>query len=503
MRRPLTLLFSLASCFALLSVAACGSSPSSGTGLISPQPGGLASPTNAHSFLWLPRSVQLESNGDYLVTDAGNWDRTGGKVVLFSHSGKPLWVYTGGLDFPHAAYPLKNGNIIIADTGNDRVIEVNPKGKIVWNTDDLGGGKGYLGNGKLSNGAHLLYPNDAFPMTNGNILISSRFSNTVYEITKTGKVVWSCGKFMNRQHNPRLLPNGDLIVADSDDARGIVINHGCNKILFQYGPNQPVGSPVLWPRSFQMDGNNYVIGDSLGARVLELNAQKQIVDHWNNLPGPFYVTVLPDGNLLTQDSNIHGAVELMPGGKIQPIIHTTDPTTYPSAVVNPGFETGVPQGWKQGDLLTESLPAGQRADMKFDTSSPHSGKSSGMISWPTDTPHLSLFWFQTVSVKPGHTYEFTGYMRTDKVEPCQGCDQGFGTQNTGDANFSAAFLDPTSTLNPSQSSEPLGSMTGTQPWTQEVQSFFVPTGVTEVEIECTLTGRGTAWFDDVSLKDLG
>jgi len=341
-------------------------------------------------------------------------------------------------------------------------------------------------------------------MKNGDILVSSRFANAVYEITKAGKVVWSCARFMYRQHNPRLLPNGDLIVADSDNARVLIINHACNKILFRYGPNQPAGSGngILWPRTFQPDGQNYVVGDSVGGRILEINRRKkQVIDKWTNLPSPFYVSVLKNHDLLTQDSYIHGAVELSPGGKITPIVKTTDPTHYPTAIVNPGFELGGPAGWKQGDLLTESLLAGQRADMKFDTSTAHSGKSSGMISWPTDTPHLSLFWFQTISVKPGHTYEFDGWMKTSKVEPCMGCDQGAGTPNPGDAEMTALFLDPNSKTTPSESSYFMGSLTGTQPWTEEVQSFQIPPGITQVEVECTLTGSGTAWFDDVKLTD--
>ncbi|MNT78007.1 hypothetical protein D3C72_2171960 [compost metagenome] len=35
---------------------------------------------------------------------------------------------------PNAATRLANGNTLIADTGNDRVIEVNAKGAIVWQT---------------------------------------------------------------------------------------------------------------------------------------------------------------------------------------------------------------------------------------------------------------------------------------------------------------------------------------------------------------------------------
>jgi len=503
-RRPSSLFSSAAAIAVLLTMTACGGGGgSSGAKLISPTPGKVVPASAANAFLWLPRSTVMEKNKHILIADSGDWDRSGAKVVEFDAEGQPDWVYTGGLDFPHSAYPMPNGNVLISDTGNDRVIEVNRGGKIVWNTDNLGGGGGYLGNGKLSNGAHLLYPNDAYPLANGNILISSRFSNAVYEITKAGKVVWSCDRFMFRQHNPRLLPNGDLIVADSDHARGLIINHACNKIVFDYGPGLPYDPTVEWPRSFQPDGPDYVIGNSIGGSVLEINREKQIVDSWTRLPSPFYLSVLKNGNILTQDSNIHGAVELLPGGVVKPVVTTTNPNTYPNAIVNPSFNTSGPPGWLQGDLLTESLPAGERADMKFDTSTSHSGGSSGMISWPTNTSHLSLFWYQTINVKPNNTYDFDGWIKTSKVEQCTDCDQGPGTPNRGDATFNISYIDPHSTLNPSTVSYAPGSdAVGTQPWEEETDSVAIPAGVTQVEIQCMLNGWGTAWFDDVTFKDV-
>lgn len=484
----------------VLAVSGCGSSSSPAP---KPSVGAVVAPTSANAFMWLPRSVVKEPNGNLLIADSGNWDRTGAKIVELSPGGKPVWIYSGGMDFPHSAYRMPDGDVIISDTGNDRVIEVNHKGKIVWNTDNLGGGNGNLGQGKLSNGVRLLYPNDAYPMANGDILISSRYTNAVYEVNKAGQVKWSCARFMNRQHNPRMLPDGSLIVADSDNARGLIINHACNKILFQYGPAFYNGAEITWPRSFQPYGNNYILGDSNDNRILEVNRRKQVVRQWTNLPAPFYVTVLKNGDLLTQDSNIHGAVELGPNGDIVKQWATRDPNTYPANVVNPGFES--PGGWRQGDLLTETLPAGVRADMKLDSSQARSGKSSAMISWPTDTGHLNLFWFQTVSVTPGKTYNFSGWIKTDKVQPCTGCSKGTGTSNYGDALFQIIFFDPTSATTPPTSfavaTDDLGNTaSGTQDWTRQTAQFTVPRGVTQVQIQAILRGRGTAWFDDVSLK---
>ena len=497
--------------FILIAVTACGGksskppTPTPTPVLIKPQAGQvITNPTAAQSFIYQPRSTVQESNGDILITDGGSWDRTGAKVLEMNPQGKVIWVYTGGLEFPHSAYPVPGtNNILISDTGNDRVIEINRQGKILWDTDNLGGGKDYLGQGTLSNGAKLLYPNDAVVLPNNNILISSRFTNSVYEVSKSGKVTWSCSRFMFRQHNARLLPNGNLMVADSDNGRVLIINHACNKILFNYGGTNAIGVPnLLWPRSFQpYPGGNYIIGDSLHDRIIEINPQKQVIKQWTNLPTPFYVTVLPDGNLLTQDTDIHGAVVLGQNGKIVASYPTTDPTQYPTSIVNPGFEIQTPRGWLQGDLLSETLPAGVRADMTFDTKVKHSGNSSGRINWTAKTGHLGLWWYQTVSVTPGRTYHFTGWIKTKNLQPCAGCDYGVGTLNDGSAYYQASFLDPSNPQNPSPPAVALGSqLTGTHGWTQVSQTFTVPAGVTELQLEARLDGKGTVWFDDTSLS---
>jgi len=57
------------------------------------------------------RVVEYEKRGD-------EWTRT--------------WLYGKGLDWPRDADRLPNGNTLITDTANGRVIEVSPQGDIVW-----------------------------------------------------------------------------------------------------------------------------------------------------------------------------------------------------------------------------------------------------------------------------------------------------------------------------------------------------------------------------------
>lgn len=489
----------------LAAVAACGatSQSSSSGNKLKPKPGHvIMNPTAAQAFIHLPMTVEREANGDLLILDAGNWDRSGAKIVEMNPHGKPVWEYVGGMDFPHSAYPVGSNDILISDTNNNRVFMITRKGKTIWTTDSLGGGGGKLGQGRFSDHGRLLYPNDAVMMPNNQILISSRFNNTVWEIKKNGQVTWKCARFMFRQHRARLI-RGQLWVADSDNGRVIIINHACTKIVFSYGGTNASGTPnVIWPRSFNpYPGGKYIISDSYDSRILELNSHKKVVRTWGQLYSPYYVEVTKNGDLLTGDENTAGALLLSPNGGIAQQYRTIDPTHYPTSVVNPGFEKGS-TGWLKGDMLTETLAPGQLPNMGIDRTVAHTGKASAYISWPQNKPHLYLFWQQIIAVKPGRTYHFSGWIKTKNVLACKGCDHGKYTQPFGAAEYYVTYLKPGDPYNPSPAGFDPGQQYsyGTMPWSEESQTFKVPSGVTRVQIQGILYGRGKVWFDGVSLK---
>ena len=84
----------------------------------------------------------------YLTVDYSN----PGQVLTFDHKGKVLWRYapTGemALNKPSQAMPLPNGNFMVADRGNHRLIILNPQSKVVlWQygqTGIAGSKPGYL-----------------------------------------------------------------------------------------------------------------------------------------------------------------------------------------------------------------------------------------------------------------------------------------------------------------------------------------------------------------------
>jgi DNA-binding beta-propeller fold protein YncE len=81
--------------------------------------------------------------GRYLTADYS----TPGQVVEFNAQGRPLWRF-GGLNSPSLALPLPNGDILVNDDFNDRVIVIDPvTNRIVWqygHTGVPGSAPGYL-----------------------------------------------------------------------------------------------------------------------------------------------------------------------------------------------------------------------------------------------------------------------------------------------------------------------------------------------------------------------
>ncbi|MBC7543753.1 MAG: carboxypeptidase regulatory-like domain-containing protein [Candidatus Sericytochromatia bacterium] len=84
-----------------------------------------------------PRSATYTPTGTILVADTGNK-----AVAEVDRMGHVIWSFAGpALSRPVHAQRLASGNTLITDAGFNRVIEVDPKGKYVWHYDGQGGSR--------------------------------------------------------------------------------------------------------------------------------------------------------------------------------------------------------------------------------------------------------------------------------------------------------------------------------------------------------------------------
>jgi len=251
--------------------------------------------TDASAEKYIPITLadnDLLDSGNLLITDAGpNLLDEGSGIYEIDRSGEIIWSYTGDLRWAHNADRQDNGDVIISDTGNDRVIIINETGTILWDTDNI----------SFSDGSQLQYPNDANLLANGNRLITDRDNHRVIEVTESGNIVWQFGEtgiprndsdHLFGPHNADRLTNGNTIIADSINRRVIEVD-STGTIVWQYADS------LDWPRDAdRLENGNTLINDSNNYRLIEVTPDGQIV--WEHLlPGISYDSNrLPSGNTL-------------------------------------------------------------------------------------------------------------------------------------------------------------------------------------------------------------
>jgi hypothetical protein len=134
-------------------------------------------------------AFQRLDNGRTMVAESGN-----GRIVEVDADGKIVLEIPLTLDKPNPhrdtrmARKLDNGNYLVCHEGDGKVREYDAKGKVVWTyTLDLGGRPRSPGHGPEGHGTEVF---GAVRLTSGNTLIATGNGNRVIEVEPSGKVVW-------------------------------------------------------------------------------------------------------------------------------------------------------------------------------------------------------------------------------------------------------------------------------------------------------------------------
>lgn len=220
------------------------------------------------------------------------------RVLLVNRAGTVVWRYgqfgvTGAgpnqLNTPVQNTALPNGDVLITDQGNERVIEVRPSetgvgGKIVW---QYGDGTIGSGNDQLSN------PNSAELLANGHVLIADENNNRAIEVKKTGSMGGTIvDTFSGKIHGLALsgvafasrLANGDTLLTDSNNNRIVEVNRD-HEFVWQYVTNTQPGSNAnpLPTRAVRLDNGHTLISDQFNDRVIEVSPRSVIVRQFGTL----------------------------------------------------------------------------------------------------------------------------------------------------------------------------------------------------------------------------
>lgn len=212
------------------------------------------------------------------------------RVLLVNHAGNIVWQYgqfgvtgceSNQLNVPVQNTFLPNGNVLITDQSNERIIEVKPSdrsgGTIVW----------WYGqdNSSCNGPSQLNNPNAAELLANGNVLISDETNGRAIEVTHTlpstivangsftgaGGVPFSGVAFASR------LPNGHTLITDSNNSR-IVETEACADglscpIFWQFNTNTAGSNPngPFPTRAVRLANGNTLISDQFNDRVIEVD----------------------------------------------------------------------------------------------------------------------------------------------------------------------------------------------------------------------------------------
>ena len=220
------------------------------------------------------------------------------RVILVDPFGKIVWQYgqfgqTGSgpnlLDTPVQCTWLPDAHVLITDQANNRIIEVNLAKKIVWQ---------YPGsNTKAAD--QLNGPNSAELLENGHILIADQGNNRAIEVTRGDHIVktLTVGGTADTVAFASRLKNGDTLLTDAGNSRVVEVDAHDNVVWQYFTDTDPLSVPAPLPtRAVRLHNGDTLISDQFNNRVIRVNPAGQIVASYG-LPlagGP--VDPFPFGN---------------------------------------------------------------------------------------------------------------------------------------------------------------------------------------------------------------
>lgn len=207
--------------------------------------------------------VQMLDNGNILYHD--DWD----VVREMKLDGTEVWRYAGkGV---HAFTRLDDGTTMIAESGNERIVIVDPSGKVVRSTP-----LGPDGRGKTR---------QAEVLANGHYLVCAESPGTVTEYDAAGNIVWEY-EIGTRVYGAIRLANGNTLIG-SGSGNSVVEVSPEKKVVWEIKGQIPDTKIQLhWVACLKELPNGHILVDNCHAgpdnpQLFELDRERNVVWQFN------------------------------------------------------------------------------------------------------------------------------------------------------------------------------------------------------------------------------
>ena len=132
---------------------------------------------------------------------------------------------------PNGAFPLRDGNLLVTEINGDWVDEMTLGGSVLWSVHP----------------PHIAYPSDTNEVTPGTYLtVDYSTPGQIVMFDRSGRTLWryrpTGAAELNHPSLALPLPNGDVLATDDHNDRVIVVDPRTSQVVWQYGHRGVPGS---------------------------------------------------------------------------------------------------------------------------------------------------------------------------------------------------------------------------------------------------------------------
>ena len=223
-----------------------------------------------------PNSIAVTPSGNVLVADTGN-----NRIQVFSHNGTYVsqWGEYGRGDeqfrSPTDIAVTPSGNVLVADAGNNRIKVFSHNGTYVSQWGEYGRGD-----------EQFRSPTDIAVTPSGNVLVADTGNNRIQVFSHNGTYVSQWGQYgpgngrFNQPNSIAVTPSGNVLVADTGNNRIQVFSHN-GTYVSQWGQYGPGNGRFNQPNSIAVTpSGNVLVADTGNNRIQVFSHNGTYVSQW-------------------------------------------------------------------------------------------------------------------------------------------------------------------------------------------------------------------------------